>query len=130
MSLANNELFYAMGNQSDDGFFVYSKLKRSFTYYNDGLIDICNTTRHKIDVSPIILLEIVHPEDIAHVIAGYNECLAQQLTKKYEFAVISHNKVGDKVSIIQFFLEKILFQKNTYFYQNCTKTILCKLSTV
>jgi hypothetical protein len=42
--------------------------------------------------------------------------------------VISHNKVGDKVSIIQFFLEKILFQKILIFTKIALKRYFANLA--
>jgi len=81
----NNELFCKLGDLSVDGYFIYEPEQRNFSYLNTALAEIWETTSGDIFNNPQILLDRVHPEDVAHVLSCYEECVESGTEKKYEF---------------------------------------------
>lgn len=84
----NNELFCTLGDLSADGYFIFEPLQQKFLYLNKSFADIWELEADQIFDHSQILLEKVHPEDLAHVISCYEECLEDGKEKKYEFRLL------------------------------------------
>ncbi|GAA4209614.1 hypothetical protein GCM10022289_35420 [Pedobacter jeongneungensis] len=84
----NNELFCTLGDLSADGYFIFEPLQQKFLYLNKSFADIWELEPDQIFDHSQILLEKVHPEDLAHVISCYEECLEDGKEKKYEFRLL------------------------------------------
>ncbi|MBC6112597.1 ATP-binding protein [Pedobacter fastidiosus] len=88
MSELNNELFCKLGELSNDGYFIYEVSSNKFEYLNQSISSIWEIDVKSIKENPEILLEKIHPEDIEHVQACYEECLIDGQSKKYEFRLM------------------------------------------
>ncbi|MGN7988226.1 PAS domain-containing sensor histidine kinase [Pedobacter sp. 22226] len=84
----NNELFCTLGDLSADGYFIFEPRQQKFLYLNKSFTDIWELEADQIFDHSQILLEKVHPEDLAHVISCYEECLEDGKEKKYEFRLL------------------------------------------
>ncbi|QNN41005.1 PAS domain-containing sensor histidine kinase [Pedobacter roseus] len=84
----NNELFCALGDLSADGYFIFEPQQQKFLYLNKSFGDIWELETDQIFDHSQILLKQVHPEDLAHVISCYEECLEDGKEKKYEFRLL------------------------------------------
>jgi len=84
----NNELFCALGDLSADGYFIFEPRQQKFLYLNKSFCDILELETDQIFDHSQILLKQVHPEDLAHVISCYEECLEDSKEKKYEFRLL------------------------------------------
>jgi signal transduction histidine kinase len=84
----NNELFCALGDLSADGYFIFEPQQQKFLYLNKSFGDIWELETDRIFDHSQILLKQVHPEDLAHVISCYEECLEDGKEKKYEFRLL------------------------------------------
>jgi len=84
----NNELFCALGDLSADGYFIFEPQQQKFLYLNKSFGDIWELETDQIYDHSQILLKQVHPEDLAHVISCYEECLEDGKEKKYEFRLL------------------------------------------
>ena len=84
----NNELFCTLGDLSADGYFIFEPQQQKFLYLNNSFASIWELETNQIFDHPQILLKQVHPEDLAHVISCYEECLEDGKEKKYEFRLL------------------------------------------
>lgn len=84
----NNELFCTLGDLSADGYFIFEPQQQKFLYLNKSFGDIWELETDQIFDHSQILLKQVHPEDLAHVISCYDECLEDGKEKKYEFRLL------------------------------------------
>lgn len=84
MKISNDDLFYKIGEQSDDGYFVFNINERRFVYHNHGLSNILQLSKQEINCDVEKLIEFVHPEDRLHAINCFTECKNQLSEKKYE----------------------------------------------
>ena len=96
-----NDLFYQLGEQSSDGYFVYDLDACDFLYFNGSLARIWDVTPDEIRNSKTILFDLVHPDD--KVLVGYcfDEVSTEKTFKKYEFRLLLAGKIERylKVSI-------------------------------
>lgn len=88
MSELSNELFCKLGELSNDGYFIYKISANQFDYVNLAISKIWESEYNNIKQNPQSLLEKIHPEDVEHVIACYEECLMDGTPKKYEFRLM------------------------------------------
>jgi len=88
MSESSNELFRKLGDVSNDGYFIYKVSSKKFEYLNQAVSKIWELNIEDINQNPQSLLEKIHPEDVEHVIACYEECLCDGTPKKYEFRLM------------------------------------------
>ncbi|WP_084153119.1 PAS domain-containing sensor histidine kinase [Pedobacter jeongneungensis] len=84
----NNELFCTLGDLSADGYFIFEPQQQKFLYLNKSFGEIWELETDQILDHSQILLNQVHPEDLAHVISCYEECLEDGTEKKYEFRLL------------------------------------------
>jgi two-component system sensor histidine kinase VicK len=86
------DLFYQLGAQSADGYFVYDLIDCRFLYLNTALANIWDLTPDDIQQSPTILFDRVHPDD--QVLVGYcfQEIALDKVHKKYEFRLLLNGK--------------------------------------
>jgi two-component system sensor histidine kinase VicK len=84
----NNELFCRLGDLSVDGYFIYEPKQQKFSYLNKSIGEIWELIPDNVLSNPQTLLNQIHPEDLAHVISCYEECLADGTEKKYEFRLL------------------------------------------
>lgn len=88
MTELNNELFCNLGDRSADGYFIFDDTAQNFSYLNKSISKIWELSIDEIIANPTVLLNRIHPEDIAHVISCYQECLEDGKEKKYEFRLL------------------------------------------
>jgi two-component system sensor histidine kinase VicK len=88
MTESNNELFCRLGDLSADGYFIYEPEQQKFSYLNKSIGQIWELVPDDVLSNPQMLLNQIHPEDLAHVISCYAECLADGTEKKYEFRLL------------------------------------------
>lgn len=112
MPLPNPELFIQIGNQSRDIFFVFDTHINSFTYISPAFEPIFEISADKIKVNPILLFDVVHHEDKAHVLDCFEECLEEYNTRKYEFRIVCKDDVEKyiRVNTYPFYTEDKLLQ--------------------
>lgn len=84
----NKELFCNLGDSSVDGYFIFDYIAQNFSYINKSISKIWELGLDEIVVNPRLLLARVHPEDSAHVISCYKECVEDGTEKKYEFRLL------------------------------------------
>jgi len=82
------DLFYQLGEQSTDGYFVYDITECTFLYFNKALVDIWQVRPEDIRLSPTILFDLVHPDDQDLVGYCFQELSSDQVFKKYEFRLL------------------------------------------
>ena len=83
MKISNDDLFYKIGQQSDDGYFVFNLYDRCFVYHNLGLINLLEISQEQINCDVKKLIEYVHPEDRLHAVNCFAEVRELFLEKKY-----------------------------------------------
>ncbi|WP_316845649.1 PAS domain-containing sensor histidine kinase [Pedobacter psychrodurus] len=88
MTEINNELFCRLGDLSVDGYFIFVPQQETFSYLNRAIGEIWELDLDEVLSNPQMLLNRIHPEDLAHVISCYEECLADGTEKKYEFRLL------------------------------------------
>ncbi|MEH3111785.1 PAS domain-containing sensor histidine kinase [Pedobacter terrae] len=81
----NKELFCNLGDRSVDGYFIFNYTAQNFLYLNKPLTNIWELESDEGVKDPKLFLERVHPEDLAHVMACYTECVNEEMENKYEF---------------------------------------------
>jgi two-component system sensor histidine kinase VicK len=93
----NKELFCTLGDLSADGYFIFEPQQQKFLYLNKSFGDIWELETDQIFDHSQILLKQVHPEDLAHVISCYEECIDGGTEKKYEFRLL----LGDREKYVR-----------------------------
>lgn len=88
MSELHNQLFYQIGEISDDGYFLFHTGDKKLTYLNNACAKLSGISLDEIKESPEHLLAIVHPEDRQHAKSCYEECLTDLSPKKYEIRLM------------------------------------------
>jgi two-component system sensor histidine kinase VicK len=88
MNECNDQLFCQMGEVSRDGYFIYDTELQAFHYLNASMGELCGFTITEINQNLALLMSIVHPEDREHAFSCFEECLADQLQKKYEIRLM------------------------------------------
>ena len=93
----NSELFCHLGDASRDVFFIFEVETHCFSYLNKAFESIFETAADDVKNNPMLLLELVHPEDKKHVIDCFEECLEKNVSRKYEFRVL----IGEQEKFIR-----------------------------
>jgi len=85
MLTTDKQIFCEMGQISPDGYFVFDNIKTTLKYFNPACCGIFGLTAETILNTPDRLIAQVHPEDTSHVMACYDELIANGGAKKYIF---------------------------------------------
>ena len=86
------DIFYQLGEQSTDGYFVYDVIDCKFLYLNNPLAKIWGLTPDEILQSATILFDLVHPDDQLLVGYCFQEISSDKVFKKYEFRLLLNGK--------------------------------------
>ncbi|GGI26316.1 PAS domain-containing sensor histidine kinase [Pedobacter mendelii] len=84
----NNDIFYQIGNQSKDVYFVYNFEEQTFKYLNSSFEDVFELSAESVLNNPNLLLNCVHSEDKGLVINCFKECTGKKIARKYEFRIV------------------------------------------
>ncbi|MFC4210732.1 ATP-binding protein [Pedobacter lithocola] len=135
----NSDIFYQIGDQSRDVYFVYNINENKFSYLSPAFQSIFEISLESAKNNPQIIFDCVHAEDKGLAIDCFNECTEQKVGRKYEFRIsckdnfikyirisvypiLSENNLIQLSGIVEdvsvaktnnFHIEKINAQKNT-----------------
>lgn len=93
MELNDPSFFKQIAAQSKDIYFVYDVAKNALKYVSPAFESILSYSSALIINTPQAFLESVHPEDRGYVIAHFKECLAKQVTGRFEFRIVCRKNI-------------------------------------
>lgn len=110
MEISSDDLFYKIGEQSDDGYFVFNLNESCFVYHNYGISNILQLPKEQINSDLEKLIEFVHPEDRLYAISCFAECKKQLIEKKYEIRIqLNGREKFLKFSLYPFITKQVKF---------------------
>jgi len=88
MSELNPALFRHIGDASRDIFFIFDFNENSFQYLSQAFKGIFEIDIVDVKANFSLLINSVHPEDKAHVLDCFEECMRKDIARKYEFRIV------------------------------------------
>lgn len=108
----NSELFCHIGDSSRDIFFIFDIEENYFSYLSPAFKSIFEISIEDAKANPLMLLNLIHTEDKAHVLDCFNECIDENVSHKYEFRIICNEAQAKyiRVSVYPIFIDGKLLQ--------------------
>jgi two-component system sensor histidine kinase VicK len=86
-------IFKHIGDKSEDVYYIFNYDDNQFVYLSAAFASLCEVSAEKINESPELVLETIHPDDKTHVKNCFRAALAARREQQYEFRIIASGNI-------------------------------------